>query len=337
MYVEACSRHEIPRDNAKYYLMERISFLGGQSVSSLKFNRILVAIADPFAGLNKAVRRASALAHKTGASLELFHAIPSVVSSGIMRSDMEHFTRMAADDSRRRLERTANRLRREELVVNLTVQTGYPVHQAIVRQMRLTRADLLVIEARKHNVFARMLLTQTDFELLRGCPAPLLVVKGRTAWRNPRILAALDPFHSNDKSSTLDRNIVNAARAVAEVVRGSVHAAHIYRPLAPLVLGAPIGAVMINPIPAQERAYKARIRRRFVEAAGRYGITKNKAHLICGDPAIEIPMLARSMRARLVVMGAASRSGLKRLFIGNTAEHVLDSLQCDILVVKSRK
>src|ERR1019366_1814227 len=153
MYVEACSRHEIPRDNAKYYLMERISFLGGQSVSSLKFNRILVAIADPFAGLNKAVRRASALAHKTGASLELFHAIPSVVSSGIMRSDMEHFTRMAADDSRRRLERTANRLRREELVVNLTVQTGYPVHQAILRQMRLTRADLLVIEARKHNVF----------------------------------------------------------------------------------------------------------------------------------------------------------------------------------------
>jgi universal stress protein E len=36
-------------------------------------------------------------------------------------------------------------------------------------------------------------------------------------------------------------------------------------------------------------------------------------------------------------MGATSRSGLKRIFIGNTAEHVLDSLQCDVLVVKTRR
>jgi universal stress protein E len=34
-------------------------------------------------------------------------------------------------------------------------------------------------------------------------------------------------------------------------------------------------------------------------------------------------------------MGAMSRSGLKRIFIGNTAEKVLDSLQCDVLIVRS--
>jgi nucleotide-binding universal stress UspA family protein len=31
-----------------------------------------------------------------------------------------------------------------------------------------------------------------------------------------------------------------------------------------------------------------------------------------------------------------SRSGLKRIFIGNTAERVLDGLQCDVLVVKPK-
>jgi universal stress protein E len=306
-------------------------------MSNLKFNRILVAVADPLAGLSKAVRRAGALAHKTGASLELFHAIPSIVSSGLAHAEAEHYTRSAEDESRRRLERTANRLRREELIVNVTVQTGLPVHQAILRQVRLTSADLLVIEARKHNIFARLLLTQTDFELIRGCPAPLLIVKGRAAWRSPRVLAALDPFHSNDKSSALDGDIVDAALAVAEVVRGSVHAGHIYRPLAPALLGAPIGAVVINPIPAQEKAYEANVRRRVLEATNGYGIAKNKTHLVCGDPATEIPVLARSIRAGLVVMGATSRSGLKRIFIGNTAEHVLDSLQCDVMVVKTRR
>jgi hypothetical protein len=34
-------------------------------------------------------------------------------------------------------------------------------------------------------------------------------------------------------------------------------------------------------------------------------------------------------------MGAVSRSGLKRVFIGNTAERVLESLTCDVLVVKA--
>jgi len=33
-------------------------------------------------------------------------------------------------------------------------------------------------------------------------------------------------------------------------------------------------------------------------------------------------------------MGAISRSGLKRLLIGNTAERVLEHLPCDLLIVK---
>jgi universal stress protein E len=39
-------------------------------------------------------------------------------------------------------------------------------------------------------------------------------------------------------------------------------------------------------------------------------------------------------RSAIVVMGAISRSGLKRLLIGNTAERILDALRCDVLVVK---
>ena len=34
-------------------------------------------------------------------------------------------------------------------------------------------------------------------------------------------------------------------------------------------------------------------------------------------------------------MGAISRSTLSRFFIGNTAERVIDDVQCDVFVVKS--
>jgi universal stress protein E len=315
-------------------IVSTLAIRGEHSMSGRKFSRILVAIADPSAGMNKALRRASMLARDSGASIDLFNAIPSAMSEGTVHAAVEHFTRLEAEQNHRQIERTANRLRREEIVVTTKVQTGFPVHEAILRHVRLTKPDLVVIEAHKHNVFARLLLTQTDFELIRRCPVPLLIVKGRTAWRRPRILAALDPFHINDKPTALDGEIIDAARAVAAAVGGFVHAGHIYRPFGGLVPGMPISRTTLAWIPAQEKAYKVAVRRRFYETLSRYGIGKNNAHLICGDPASELPVLARSMRARLVVMGAMSRSGLKRIFIGNTAEHALDSLQCDVLVVK---
>jgi universal stress protein E len=40
------------------------------------------------------------------------------------------------------------------------------------------------------------------------------------------------------------------------------------------------------------------------------------------------------LRADVVVMGAISRSALERLFVGSTAEAVLDKLHCDVLIVK---
>jgi universal stress protein E len=36
----------------------------------------------------------------------------------------------------------------------------------------------------------------------------------------------------------------------------------------------------------------------------------------------------------VIVMGAISRRALERLFVGSTAEAVLDRLPCDVMIVK---
>jgi universal stress protein E len=159
--------------------------------------------------------------------MELFNAIPSSVSEGDLHVQAEHFTRLEVVRNSRGLERMANRMRREGIVVDTRVQTGVPVHEAILREVRNTDADLLVVQARKHKALARLLLTQTDFELIRHCPVPLLIVKGRAAWGKPTILAALDPYHTHNKPYALDGEIMDAARAMATIVHGSVLAAHV--------------------------------------------------------------------------------------------------------------
>lgn len=303
-------------------------------MSGCQMSRILVAIADPSTGMNKAVRRASGLAHATGATLDLFNAVPMGVSAGSAHAGAEHFTRLELAENERLLERTANRLRRKDLDVVTKVQGGYPIHEAILQRIRQTSPDLLIIEARKHNALARFLLAQTDFELIRDCPIPLLIVKGSLAWRSPRILAALDPFHENDYTRALDSEIIRAAADMAVAAHGSVHGAHVYRPLASFALGVGKAPATPNALLAQELAHEASARNSFHEYLSELGIPKARAHLACGDPVKELPVLARAVRAGLLVMGAVSRSALKRIFIGSTAEHVLDRLRCDVLLVK---
>ena len=70
-------------------------------MSDLKIERILVAVADPSAGSNKAVWRARARAHKTGASIELLNAMPTAMSAGIMHAESERFTCLEAEENHR--------------------------------------------------------------------------------------------------------------------------------------------------------------------------------------------------------------------------------------------
>jgi len=65
-----------------------------------------------------------------------------------------------------------------------------------------------------------------------------------------------------------------------------------------------------------------------------FDVKRSHCHLVQGRPNEAIPRTAKSERSAIVAMGVVSRSGLKRFFIGNTAEFVMDAVAADILVVK---
>jgi universal stress protein E len=68
---------------------------------------------------------------------------------------------------------------------------------------------------------------------------------------------------------------------------------------------------------------------------GYQGIDKKKhVHLIKGDARKVIPDFARKKRAELVVMGTVGRTGIQGFFIGNTAEEILNQVECSVLAVK---
>lgn len=57
-------------------------------------------------------------------------------------------------------------------------------------------------------------------------------------------------------------------------------------------------------------------------------------HLLKGDPADVIADLAKTGRVDLIVMGTVARTGIPGLLIGNTAETILQRVDCSVLAVK---
>jgi universal stress protein E len=134
----------------------------------------------------------------------------------------------------------------------------------------------------------------------------------------------------------LDRQILRAGRYFARELRGALHAFHAYMPLT-VIAPAPAGqALAVSLPPEMEEVHAAQVGRVFRREAEAAGISPRRRHLEMGVTQDELARAVKETGAELVVMGAVSRSGLKRVFIGSTAESAIDHLDCDVLIMKPR-
>jgi universal stress protein E len=303
---------------------------------SLPIRRILVAVADGTA--RRVTRRAGDLALESGAKIELFSVVrPELRVVGIPNSTLVQINRAIVDTRQRDLDTLARGLRRRGLDVVCTVVTHDSLSESIEYRLHEAPADIVAIEAHKHRLLARWFLLHSDYDLIRHCPVPLLIVKGVRRASRRSILAAVDPWHQNDKPASLDGRIVDAARTIAQLQHVPLHSVHAYQPLMDCVAGSAFAPVA-TPISVRDEvvAHTAMIRRHFKAFNTASRIAPRQSHLEMGDPMYVLPTVARSIKAQMVVMGAIARSRIDRLFLGSTAEQVLDALPCDVLIIKPK-
>lgn len=296
--------------------------------------RILVAVKDPAARTLPAVRKAAQLARACGAHLELFHAIstPLYVDAYSYQQSLQDIERDIHSNRHGQLEAIARSLRAKGLEVSVNAQWDHPAYEAIVRYAIRTRVDLIVAQCHAQPHVLPGLLHLADWELLRISPIPVLLVKNSRPYKRPTILAAVDPGHALAKPARLDGEILSAASQIASALRGPLHAVHAYIPLPEEPVSRRLlSTSALQEINAQTQIAAASNLERATRAAR---IQKSRCHVLAAHPITAIEATARKTRAAIVVLGAISRSGVRRLLFGNTAEYLLDSLPCDLLVVK---
>jgi universal stress protein E len=298
--------------------------------------RVLVVV-DPTASFHPAIERAAWLARHTPAHIELFISdyAPQLADSrshGVAATEARN---ALVERHRRRLEQLAAPLRGVGLAVEIDARWDYPLHDSIVRKAEESAADLVIKDTHYHSVLKRSIFSNTDWNLIRNCAATLWLVKPRPPGQKPCFVAAIDPLHERDKPASLDDRILTTAKGLSAALGGEVHVFHAFDVAAAIAVSTD---AMTMPIALPINELADAMRAEHTEAVERlckeHGVPSDHTHVHQGGTRQLLLTLTEQLRADAVVMGALSRSGLTGLFIGNTAEDVLDRLHCDLIIVK---
>lgn len=299
--------------------------------------RSILVIVDPTATQQPAIAKGALLAERFGARLDLFICDTKAARNIRMAEHFRESPRAVFQENlRNRLESMAAPLRSRGLEVTTEVVVADPLHTALLERVKHTCAELVIKDTHHHTIAQRTFFTNTDWELIRGCPVPLLLVKP-TPWSAAhRIGAAVDPGHLDDKPRLLDRCILEEAARWTQGLGGELHVIHAYIPAAMIAAASVSVPPVIIDIPEETLASERQQKLKELTAlTSDYRLPPQNIHLKTGGTDEILCGFAREHEIDIMAMGAVSRSGLKRLLIGSTAQSVLEQLPCDLLVVKT--
>jgi universal stress protein E len=290
----------------------------------------ILAVIDPTQEQQSALNRSFELAAKSGASITAFLSIYdfSYEMTTILSQDEREAMRQAVIDDRQAW--LADMVSETKQKVDFQVVWHNRPYESIVNAVLENDYDMVVKGTHSHDGLKSVIFTPTDWHLVRKCPVPLLLVKDHDWPANGNIIAAVNAASEEPQHQTLNRTILNDACYFAELIQGNLHLVNSYP-------GTPVNiAIEIPEFDAGQ--YSESVKRHHIDVseklAAEYQIDAARVHVKEGLPEDAIPAVANQLDAELVVMGTVGRTGLSAALIGNTAEHVIDQLNCDVLALK---
>lgn len=291
----------------------------------------IIAVIDPTKDEQNALARSIDLAKKSGASITAFMTV----------YDFSYeMTTMLSGDEREAMRKAV--LKDRELWLknlvspyqNININTQVIWHnrpyEAIINTVINDKYDLVIKGTHQHGALKAVIFTPTDWHLVRKCPTPVLFVKDMAWPAHGNILAAVNAVSENDQHLSLNKRIIKDAQFLCELANAKLNLVNAY-PATPVNIAIEIPE--FNPGLYNESVKKHHIDSTN-ELASEFNLTSEQCFIEEGLPEDVIPDVAKRLNSELVVIGTVGRTGLSAALVGNTAEHVIDSLDCDVLALK---
>jgi universal stress protein E len=294
-----------------------------------RINHILVVVDPTTEGRQAAVDKAAHLARCNNASVEL---LICDIASALKDQRPPDDRRPHPNDNEilDLLDGLARPLRAQGTKVTVRIIYGISLPDTLLDYLRGSNADLVIKDTHPQSSARRIFVRNTDWHLMRGCSKPLLLTKAK-AWGKPPVVVTAVEL-DDEMAAASNHHILDFAASLARGLKGDLHIIHTYIPMA---FAAIVGAVRQSLSHAYSEALQVENAFRYsqIESLGSaYGVSPQHLHVEAGTPHDCLKQVVKQINADLTVVGTLPHSW-HRMFIGSTAATILESLDCDILIV----
>ncbi len=296
----------------------------------------ILAVIEPDEERQKSLARALEIAEKTGASVTAFLTIYdfSYEMTTMLSVDERETMRQAVVDDRTDwlADIVESSLGDGSISIDIKVVWHNRPYESVIYEVIDNNYDLIVKGTQQHDTLKSVIFTPTDWHLLRKAPTPVLLVKEHDWPVGGQIIAAVNVGTEDKDHASLNDTVTQAALSFAEMLSGHVNLVNSYP-------GTPVNIAIEIP-EFDPQSYNESVKNFHMESmqkhAARYHINENNCHVKEGLPEDVLPSVANLIDAELVIIGTVGRQGISAALIGNTAEHVIDKLDCDVLALKPK-
>jgi universal stress protein E len=313
-----------------------------------RFNNILF-IATHDANMEVAFDRAVTLAENDQARLTVINVIEEIPESTIWQHNAlssKDLQALYIEGHERMLEALVNSCGKK-IKAETKVLIGIPFVETI-REVIRNGHDLVIKVATAEDHRRAKLLGNDDMHLLRQCPCPVLLINPKSERTYNRILAAVDADDSYmpkelDIRHQLNIQTLEMATSLALSEPADLHIVYVWRaPYESFLSGGFVQSSdeevnnYIEEVRTQQQKNMNTLMSKISNKVGPDTFTyiDIKKHLIKGSPRKVIPDFSDEIDADLMIIGTVARTGIPGFIMGNTAEAILNNLDCSVLAIK---
>lgn len=306
----------------------------------MKFNKILVVLnpeTEKQFALARAVRLVQEQKPDTPVKINVFltaYDLSYEMSALLSSEEREEMHKGVIEQRKKEIQPYLEKYSDPMIEFDSTVVWNSNEAEAITEEVLQNSYDLVVKYTKEEESITALIFTPMDWQLLRRCPAPMLMVRDGDWKHQRRILVAVNVSDDESYHEEFNHMLVSLGIDLADnLERGNIHLVSAYPP-------TPINMAIDLP-EFHTSEYTNGIRGQYLinmkALRQKFGIDEDHTHVREGFPEEVIPEVAKELEAELVVLGTAGRTGLSAALLGNTAEHVISKLKCNLLAIKPPK
>ena len=256
--------------------------------------------------------------------------------------DLGKLEELLIEDRQRQLDEAVDAIVNPGVPIETRVLVG-DVDNAILKAVMTDGYDVLVKQPSPSYGLRQRLFGSVDMRLLRACPCAVGIMHLKPHGYSRRAVVALDYSDDDEAKAELNKALLDLTAFYFDVEAAEMHIVHAWRLYGESILAHGRGKIPPERLAAITDEEQAKRRQWLERVVSEYrsSLPPDRAkafnpeiELLRGDPKIAIPQRVKELDADFVYIGTVSRKGVGGWLIGNTAEAILDCVDCSVVTLK---